>query len=193
MTNPCVLFVDDEPNVTAALKRAFRNESYEVLSATSAREALAVLENREIDVVVSDEQMPEMPGSELLAQVRSRFPNTIRIMLTGHASLDAAIRAINAGEVYRFFTKPCNEVDLKVSIRQALLQRDLVSHSRRLLDEYRKQSVLLQELERDNPGIARLATDDDGAILVEADDEDPEVLLQRIREQIEKPVGTTRS
>lgn len=167
MSNYKILFVDDEPNVTAALKRSLRREPYEILRAGSAEEAMKILANQAIDVVVSDEQMPGVSGSEFLSVVRRDYPRTIRMILTGQASLDAAIRAINEGQVYRFFTKPCNEVDLKITIRQALQQRDLVQQSSRLVQEFQKQRAVLRELERENPGLTQLKTDDTGAILVE--------------------------
>lgn len=176
-----ILFVDDEPNITAALKRAFRREPYEILSADSAKQALDILARDEIDVVVSDEKMPEMSGSEFLAVVRETYPQTIRMILTGEASLEAAICAINEGEVYRFFTKPCNEVDLKVTIRQALQQRDLASQSRRLLQQYQKQTSVLEELERENPGITSTNTDATGAHLIDSADEDIDTLLRQLQ------------
>ncbi len=126
-----VLFVDDEPHVLAALRRTLRNEPYQVLCASSAAEALALMAETPVDVVVSDEQMPGMSGSELLAEVRRRYPDTVRMMLSGKATLEGAIRAINDGEIYRFFTKPCNELDLATTIRHALEQKDLVEENRR--------------------------------------------------------------
>ena len=82
-----VLLVDDEKNVRSALRRALRHESCEILEAESAAEALRLLESRPVAVVVSDESMPGMSGTELLARVRAEYPETFRIILTGHASL----------------------------------------------------------------------------------------------------------
>ncbi len=126
-----VLFVDDEPSVLAGLRRALHKEPYQVLCATSAAEALRLMAETPVDAVISDEQMPGMSGSELLAEVRRRYPETVRMMLTGNASLNTAIRAINEGAVYRFFTKPCNELDLATTIRHALEQKDLIEENRR--------------------------------------------------------------
>ncbi|MDZ7337820.1 MAG: response regulator [candidate division KSB1 bacterium] len=126
-----VLFVDDEPHVLAALRRALHREPYQVLCASSGTEALRLMAETPVDAVISDEQMPGMSGSELLAEVRRRYPETVRMMLTGNATLSTAIRAINDGEVYRFFTKPCNELDLATTIRHALEQKDLVEENRR--------------------------------------------------------------
>jgi two-component system probable response regulator PhcQ len=167
-----VLFVDDEPHVTEALKRALRKEPYEVLSASSAREALALMKREPVDVVISDERMPGMPGSEFLAVVFQEYPDTVRIILTGHANLDAAVRAINQGHIYRFLTKPVNDLELSVTIRQAIQYKELASGSRRLLKTARQQHALIEELERANPGITDVDRDEDGAIVL---DEEVEV------------------
>ena len=163
---PAILFVDDEPNLTAALKRALRSEPYELLSANSAEEALALLAHRPVDVVVSDERMPGMSGSVFLAGVRTVYPDTIRIILSGQASLEAAVCAINEGQVHRFFLKPCNPADLMVTIQQALAHRKLEQQSRRLLREFQRQASVIAELERVSPGITEIETDEDGAVLV---------------------------
>lgn len=180
-----ILFVDDEPNVTSALKRSIRREPYEVLSAASAKEALGILARERIDVVVSDEKMPGTSGSEFLAMVYRFYPDTVRIMLTGQASLEAAIRAINEGQVYRFFTKPCNDADLRMTIRQALQQRDLVRQSRRLLKKCQVQATALEKLEHQNPGLTRLHTDGRGTIIVDEVEGDVEELLLQMEKELE--------
>ena len=164
---PRVLFVDDEPNVTAALKRTLRAQPFEVLTAASATEALQILATQQVDVVISDEQMPGMTGTEFLSLVCNRWPDTIRMMLTGHATLDAAVRAINLGEIYRFFTKPCNEQDLAITIRQALEHKRLMAerhHLRRLVDE---RFALLKQLERISPGITEVRRDAQGGVIID--------------------------
>ena len=165
-----ILLVDDEPKVTAALKRALRQEPYEVFTADSAAAALQILATNDIDVVISDERMPGMSGSVFLGQVRQSSPDTVRIILSGQANLEDAVRAINEGEIYRFFIKPFNATDLSITIRQAIQHKQLVKQSRRLLREYQKQNAVIDELERNSPGITHLPTDEGGAILV-ADDE----------------------
>jgi len=176
-----VLFVDDEPHVTESLKRTLRKEPYEVLSANSAKDALQILARSPVDVVISDEKMPGMQGSEFLAVVCKQYPETIRIILTGHGSMEAAIRAINEGEIYRFLTKPCNEVDLAVTIRQALQLKDLTGVSRRLLEKNKRQSSILQELEKEHPGITKVKrTSTDAIILDDEMDNDMEKLIPKI-------------
>lgn len=181
MAQPVILFVDDEPNVTQAMKRSLHREPWEIHTATSARQAMEILESNEIDVVISDERMPGVPGSVFLSQVRELYPDTIRIILSGQANLEDAVRAINMGEIYRFLLKPVNMSEFVVTIRQALLQKELVTQSRRLLKEYQRSMASLSELERLHPGITRLELDEEGAILLnEQDDVGIETLLGEI-------------
>jgi two-component system, probable response regulator PhcQ len=170
-----ILLVDDEPNVTDALKRALRREPYEILTARSGAEAQQLLARQHVDVVISDEQMPGVSGSEFLSAVRKQFPHTIRIILSGQASLEAAVRAINEGEVYRFFLKPCNPTDLMFTVQQALTHKRLEEQSRRLLREYQRQASRLARIEQQSPGIMHLDTDEQGAVVVDESDAECEV------------------
>ena len=140
-----VLLVDDEPIVLVVLKRVLRDEPYEILTAGNAEEAAHVLGGAPVDLIVCDEEMPGMLGSEFLASVARDYPDTVRIMLTGHPTLPAALRAINAGRIYQFFTKPCNEIDLAIAMRHALVQKDLMVKSRELLEVTKRQFVLIDE------------------------------------------------
>ena len=121
---PTVLFVDDEPNVTANFLIMFRKAPIRVLTANSGREALDLLSNTAVDVVVSDEQMPDMPGSALLATIRNTYPEIVRVILTGEASLEAAIDAINRAGIFRFLRKPCSIDDLTACLKEAITARD---------------------------------------------------------------------
>jgi two-component system, probable response regulator PhcQ len=170
-----ILLVDDEPNVTEALGRALRREPYEILTATSGAAAQKVLEGHHVDVVVSDEQMPGMSGSVFLTGVRKKFPHTIRMILSGQANLEAAVRAINEGEVYRFFLKPCNPADLILTVRQALAHKRLEEQSRRMLRGYQRQASMLARLERDSPELLHLDTDGQGALVVDESDAECDV------------------
>jgi len=186
---PKVLLVDDEPHVTEALKRILRRMDYHILTACSAREALQLLAQEPIDVIVSDEQMPGMSGSELLALVRRHYPQTRRIILTGHASLEAAVRAINEGEISRFLAKPCNEKELTHAIEHALQQRErLAEHTPSRADAERRPS-LLRELEKEEPGITKVNRDASGAIILEEPGVDLEVLVQTINAAVAQREG----
>ena len=123
MSAPAVLIVDDEPKVCQALRRAMHREPYEVLSAADADEALKLLAERDIDVVIADENMPGLKGSMLLARIRSQWPDIVRMMLTGDARLETVVSAVNRGEIFRFFIKPANEAEIIVSVREALKTR----------------------------------------------------------------------
>jgi len=122
---PLVLFVDDVPALTCALARGLRREPYRIMTADDPHEALRIMDEMEVDVIVSDECMPGMSGSELLARVRERHPRTIRLILTGEANLDAALRAINEVQVYRFLIKPCSAEEVGSVIAHALEEREL--------------------------------------------------------------------
>ena len=163
-----LLLVDDEPNLTSALVRSLDRKQFEIFTADSAQQGLMILAGNEIDVVVSDERMPGMTGSQFLAEVRKKWPNTIRMILSGQADLEAAVRAINEGEVYRFLLKPCPPQELQMTILQGLQHKKLVAQSRKLLMEHQKNMNLLEALEKDNPGITKVEMDDDGVIDMES-------------------------
>lgn len=120
-----VLCVDDEPSILSALKRVLRAEDCKVLQAGSGQEALALMEQQAVDVVVSDMRMPGMDGAALLAQVRARWPDTARILLTGYADMKATVTAINEGQIYRYIHKPWDETELRLTVRQAAERRHL--------------------------------------------------------------------
>lgn len=170
-----VLFVDDEPQVLEALAMALRRERFEILARTSAQAGLELLEQRGVDVVVSDEKMPVMGGAEFLARVREKFPDTVRIILSGEASRDALVRAINESEIYRFLAKPCPPALLAQTIRDGLLIRELKRESLKLLAAARERRSVIEDLERRHPGLTRVERDSDGAIVL--DDLDPAALL----------------
>jgi DNA-binding NtrC family response regulator len=181
-----ILFVDDEPLVAEALKRSLRKEPYRVLSAQSAAQGMEILARQPVDVVISDEMMPGMPGSEFLALVSRDYPETVRIILTGHANLKSAIRAINEGQVYRFLTKPCDELELIVTLRQALQHKELMTRSRRLLQAVKHQNTVLEDLEEVYPGITKVERDPRGVIVLDEDATDVDALIEEIQEEVKK-------
>lgn len=141
-----LLLVDDEPGVLAALRRVFQRQNYQLHFARNGIEALKILEQHEIQLVISDFLMPEMNGSELLARVRERWPDTIRIMLTGHANTEAVMGSIKEGAVYRFILKPWNDDDLRLTIALALEQHALQQRNRALEQHNLKQHRDLETL-----------------------------------------------
>lgn len=162
-----ILIVDDEENVCRALKRCLRREGYELFIANSPDEALKFLAQQPVDAVMSDHLMPNMTGLEFLKMVRNRYPDCLRIMLTGHADMQTAIDAINQGEIYRFLTKPWDDTEIKVTLFIGFEQLDLERENRELMATVRRQAHVIKSLEREYPGIAQVARDSDGAIVLD--------------------------
>lgn len=121
-----ILLVDDDVNLLHGLTRALRNQPYEILTARTANEALEIVQRWPVSLVVSDEHMPGMPGTEFMLWIVKHCPDVVRIVLTGSESPQTAVRAINEGLVYRYFTKPCNVVELAMAIRTGLETRELL-------------------------------------------------------------------
>lgn len=167
-----ILFVDDEESILNSLVRIFRKEGYEIFTAASGKEALEILEDNDVSLVISDYRMPEMSGVDFLSQAKEVQPDAIRIMLTGYADLQASIDAINKGEVYRFIAKPWDCDELKMTVKQSLEYRDLLLTNRSLERTVKRQTRIFEKLEENHPGITALETSEDGAIIVDEDDYD---------------------
>ncbi|MCP4006772.1 MAG: HD domain-containing protein [bacterium] len=131
-------------NILKSLSRLFRNEPVRVVSATNAREALAILERESIQVVVSDQRLPGMPGVAFLSEVRERYPDTLRILLTGFSEIDVAVDAINRCEVFRLLTKPWDDDELRATVRQALDSQYMRAEIKRLNEITREQNRTLE-------------------------------------------------
>ena len=115
-----LLLVDDEENILKSLRRLLRHEPYEILIANDAEQALQLLNQKSVDLVISDARMPGMDGATLLTEVQQRWPECVRILLTGQADLSTTIKAINQGRIYRYISKPWDDEELRLTIRQAL-------------------------------------------------------------------------
>ncbi|PTS84069.1 two-component system response regulator [Pseudomonas sp. HMWF032] len=113
-----ILFVDDEERILRSLALQFRRE-YEVLTESDPRRALERLKSERVQIIVSDQRMPQMSGAELLAQARQIAPDTLRILLTGYSDLDAAVEALNSGGIFRYLTKPWDQQEMAFTLRQA--------------------------------------------------------------------------
>lgn len=179
-----VLLVDDESSVLSALKRALRSEPYEVVSEQSAEAAIERMKSEAFKVVISDERMPGIQGAEFLAIVREQFPATVRILLTGHATLDAAMRAVNEGGIFKFLTKPWDDDVLRQTIRDAVNKYNLERDVWQIFTALRSEEGELELLESDFPGICHLDRDKDGNLLLPELSDDEMELLRRQCEQI---------
>ncbi|WP_320008997.1 EAL domain-containing protein [Maridesulfovibrio sp.] len=149
-TTNTVLFVDDEKRVLNTLKRLLLGEPFNVLTAESAAAALKILNTTPVDIIISDERMPGMRGSDLLTEVKRLYPDICRIMLTGHASLEASINAINSGRIFRFLLKPVTKVDLLEALYQGI--DELVQYNRLLRLSQQAGSVCSFEVQIDPKG-----------------------------------------
>ena len=141
-----LLFVDDEQGVLNALERLFFDDDYHIETAESGKEALKKMSNNNFSLIISDQRMPEMTGSEFLQKAKELSPDTIRIMLTGHSDIKDAVAAINKGEVYKYINKPWDDEELKTIVKQALKQYDLVVENRELHALVKEQNEALKDI-----------------------------------------------
>ncbi|WP_296942298.1 EAL domain-containing protein [uncultured Massilia sp.] len=117
-----LLVVDDDPNVLGALHRLFRRDNYRVLTAASPAEGFELLALYPVQVILCDQRMPVMSGTEFLSKVKEMYPDTMRIILSGYTGVEAVLDSINRGAIYRFYTKPWNDTELRDNVRMAFRQ-----------------------------------------------------------------------
>lgn len=141
-----VLCVDDEINVQNSLKRLFRKEKFTFLTASSGIEALNLMQGKEVNVIIADQKMPAMSGTELMARVKEAYPDIIRIILTGYTDVDSISESVNKGHIYKFFLKPWNDQALVLEVRQALEQYDLIQANKVLHQKVQEQNLALQQI-----------------------------------------------
>ena len=140
-----ILLVDDEEDIGAALARLLRRDGYRILRAKSGREGLALLVENDVGVVVSDQRMPEMTGVEFLTQVKELYPNTIRIVLSGYADLDAVMDAINRGAIYKYFNKPWDNEVLCSEVLGAFRHHELILEKAELFQDIQIANDMLEQ------------------------------------------------
>ncbi|NMT62942.1 EAL domain-containing protein [Marinobacter orientalis] len=116
-----LLLLDDEENILRALTRVLRRDGYRILTTTSVKEAFSLLAAHQVQVIVSDQRMPEMSGTDFLSEVKAIHPETVRIVLSGYTDLKSVTDAINEGAIYRFLTKPWDDQQIREHIQQAFL------------------------------------------------------------------------
>jgi DNA-binding NtrC family response regulator len=155
-----VLIVDDETEIVESLRRALRSEPYRVIGTTSAREALEMALAGGVDLVIADIDMPELTGLDLVARIRGERPDVVRILLTGDASLESALEAINRGEVHRYMTKPWKNEELRRIVAEALARLDELRRAAIADRAARSRDAFLAELGREHPGLHDVTLDE---------------------------------
>jgi len=152
MPDYSLLLVDDEPNILSSLRRLLRREGYQLHLASNGQEAMDILAQQHVDVIISDGRMPGMSGTELLKKVKAQHPDTIRMILSGYTDVAELAEALNEGEVFRFVLKPWNDEELKLTVRHALEHHRLARENQRLIEKIKSQN---EELRLLNAGLER--------------------------------------
>jgi len=158
-----LLMVDDDENIISALKRLLRRDGYRILTAGSGAEGLDILHHDIVDVVISDQRMPEMTGVEFLRQAKTICPETVRIVLSGYTELGSVTDAINEGAIYKFLTKPWDDGLLRASIHEAFQRKALNDENRRLNQQLRAAK---DQLERHNERLQAALSEQKSAMLL---------------------------
>ncbi|WCT14516.1 response regulator [Mucilaginibacter jinjuensis] len=140
-----VLYVDDEINNLNSFKAAFRRD-FTIFTAQSAKEGRKILDSNEIGVIITDQRMPMMTGIEFLESILPVYPDTIRILLTGFADINAVMDAINRGQVYKYLVKPWHNEELKMYIQNALEIYHLRKENKELAQKLKLANIELENL-----------------------------------------------
>ncbi|EWH02856.1 response regulator [Halomonas sp. BC04] len=114
-----LLLLDDEANILRALTRTLRRDGYRILTAETAQQAFELLATEEVQVIISDQRMPGMSGTEFLGRVTELYPQTLQIVVSGYTDLKTVTAAINEGAIYKFLTKPWDDDELRLVVQQA--------------------------------------------------------------------------
>ena len=141
-----VLFVDDEPNILRAIKRALFSMNITLLLAEGGEKALELMEKHDVHVVISDMKMPQMSGAELLEKIANKYPNTFRVVLTGYADIESTIKAVNQGKIHRYLQKPWDNKELVSVVEEGLERIKLKSENERLQKLSRLQNKKLKDI-----------------------------------------------
>ncbi len=144
-----ILLVDDEENITSSLARLLRRDGYNILRANSGQEGLTLLMQNQVGVIISDQRMPGMTGTEFLSKVRDLYPDSVRIVLSGFTELKSVTDAINCGAVYKFITKPWEDDLLRANVEEAFQRYEMKLENVRLALEVQQANDNLSSINRE--------------------------------------------
>lgn len=162
-----ILIVDDEADFLSSMRRVLRKEPYHVRFAQNGPAAIEIVENEDVDLVVTDYVMPDMNGLELIENLRQRHPHIIAIMLTAVSEIDIAIKAVNDVGIFKFFLKPVQTNTLKGVLRRTVELLESAPAERSVFQAFRSRDAILADLEREYPGITSVRRDADGCCIME--------------------------
>jgi response regulator RpfG family c-di-GMP phosphodiesterase len=138
-----VIYIDDEENNLISFKATFRIK-YNILTAISAEEALKILETKPVEIIITDQRMPNMTGVEFLEKILEIYPDPMRILLTGYTDMSAVIEAVNKGKIFHYLTKPWNEEELDMTIQRAY---EIYQKNQEIKEQNKKLAVSNDQLE----------------------------------------------
>lgn len=172
-----IMVLDDEDNILRALRRVLSGNDQDVELFSNPHEALRRAQVAIFDLIISDYRMPGMDGVHFLCEVKKLQPESMRIIISGHADMQGLLGAINEAEIFRFVRKPWDDYDLQATVQNALLHRSILVENRRLADQVRRQreilhrqSAAIRKLETQYPGLTKVNWGMDGSVVMEEDD-----------------------
>ena len=163
MGKATVLVVDNDNDVFKIIENALGTISYDIIFSKNGDEGLTRLRNSSIDIVLADQSILDMACLDFLEIVKKEYPDVVTIMLADQMDLDTTLRAINEAGVYRFIQKPWNSFELRINISRGLEFKKMIMEKRRLLEEIKKNDLILQKLEKKFPYINRIIHQEVGA------------------------------
>ena len=167
-----VVLVDGDLTLLNGMEEILKNDTYTLFKYQNAQEAMQFLENENgnVDIIIADNKIAHNDGGNLLVSIQKKYPNIVRVMIVEQADIEEAQKAVNAGEMYKFLTKPCNDADeLRLVVKHGIAQRDLWIENQKLQQEIKKHEQTLQALEDEHPGITQVQKDTDGTIVIDED------------------------
>ena len=152
-----ILIVDDEEYIINSLKRLFRRDGYRILTALNGEEGYKILCENDVQLIISDQRMSGMNGTEFLEKVKNNFPDVIRTILSGYTDIDSITESINKGHIFKFFLKPWNDNNLRLEVKYCIEQYELIKKNKELSEIIIKKNkdleIMNEELKRINDNL----------------------------------------